>query len=621
MTLIHYRKPEAKVEADSTEYQSETAIVDVFLPENAVSIATLIMNDYQGKNFLNNLNVRDELKVYFRYKDHTPTWTQVFGGYITKLVPTIDTRPGQLLSLMARGYGQALTDMVVTQEYGTESANPTLNTLSEILTDADAETPPPYGKGIIPKYVNEILSGGKAGTNSGYNIDTSKVGSITSDLRYLYFPQKPAFDCLRDICDLVTAANAGSAGPHFIVDPSKRLLVATVGNHENPPADVWPTWFNTDQANSTIEEGTDIKSARFTKLQSEANYILYYGKLHKPVDLDIWTNVPPAGVWDCDYGSMIDDTSYYIVGDRSFRWASDLVLRDESFWYPASKDLALDVTAMGGKYNVPALNLWWRRLAGAGASPTIRLRFVTGIGNYFQTTFTTDDIMPAYEFYNFNLPIGNHWKNANNPNFPGWVVTGSPSWNNINWIQTVLTVVSTSQQIYFWTDGMHFSGHIARAAKDSSLITGDKCKIKTIVDHIGKDDSCNASDDSGVMAQFAYASLLRSSSKPLVGQITLPGHEEIKPGQLCHVHFGKKADGTFNIDKDMRILQHHLHLGSDGYLSILDVTDDVTNSQARTLSVMNNLLQAVNPSFRNREVGSQKSRDIDITQTILEKAY
>lgn len=295
------------------QFQDETLQCEVILRENAPRTCILTANDYQSRNFLGHVDIADNLKVELKYANST-VWTQVFGGWIDDLRPSIGT--SETIGVIAYGYSIALNNMLVRNEYGNESDHPTLDSIQEILTDAS------YG--IIPKYVNKVLA---TATNSGYSIDTTKVANIASDFDFLSFRGEPANKCLEDMINLIRAANVPNAGAHWIVVPSGTtayLCVATVGAHENPPSDVWSTWFNTDQANSTIEVKKDMLIGGFKKQRAEANYILLTGDFLRPTG-ETWTATASA-LWDDDNNpattiSDDSDANDFVVGIDSIQIA------------------------------------------------------------------------------------------------------------------------------------------------------------------------------------------------------------------------------------------------------------------------------------------------------------
>jgi len=608
----YYTTPKIKttVTHDETDIQLEgySVLTDVILVENGVSQAIIKALDSDGETFLNKIDINDNVKVEIQYSDApNAVWTQVFGGWAFDLSPSYTEQQGEIVTVQARGYGLGLVAMNVGEEYGTESSNSTLNTIHEVLTDVN--------KGVIPKWVHKVLN---TATDSGYAFDTTKIADVASDFRYLYWSYKPALNCMDDMIDLISAANAPDAGVHWIVIPdgaTAYLCLATIGAHENPPADIWPTWWNTDQSGSTIEVKKDMLVSKFTKQRSDANYILYHGVLRKPGDQDFWTE-NQSGLWGKTAGSFTDDNADYRVGTYSLK----VTAADPSnieFWYPKDYDAVWDMTKWGGKYNIPTLNFWYKRDSNTVGDLTVFLTNDIYTGNaYFLNLSTT-----ANKWKHFELQVGPYSYLNELATF--WAEAGTPDWSSIIAV-LFFQNPDSGKTGNVWVDGLNFSGWVVRGVRDDTKIGTQKAKVNLIVDNVGKDDSGNAADDSYVMAQLAKAELYRAITTPITGQIVISGKEQILPGQLAHIHFGMKADGNFNIDKNMRMsLVHHCFAPApEGFKTYLTLTDDVKNSRVLQPNVgYNLLLKATNPNFQNRERASQKTREIDITQPILSKNY
>lgn len=606
--------PQQNITIGSYDLSAETLSFDVTLRENAVSSCVLLINDYESKSFVGKCDIADNVKVQFRFADKTSNWTQLFGGWITDLEPTISMDQGEILKVTAIGYGQALVNMLVRQQYGSQSANSSLNTIKEILTDAT------YG--IIPKYVNKVMA---SATDSGFSINTTKAADLTSDFRYLYFPGKPATKCLADMIDLISAANAPAAGAHWTIvpdDTTAYLCLATIGSHENPPADVWPTWWNTDQAGSTIEVKKDMIRSPFHKKRSEANYVLYVGDFRRPPNGDIWTENNSGDWGTVGDMSVNDDNSLYKIGSYSIRL--DVASTSGHAYYPSTANLSLDITQIGTQQNIPRLFMYVRHNDKVDPSAHMpQLRVGTGAfanDDYFFYLFLSSEFPATDEWGTISFPIGPYY--STEEKFVGWGTYGSPSWSDIDYVSLFFTN-DDGGTASVYLDGLHFFGRITRAAYDSGKYPTQNCKMKYIRDDVPKDDSLSASDDSGQMAQFCKAELYRCVIEPTIGQIVIPMQENIKAGQLTHIHFGKQADGSFRVDTNMRctLVRHHFE-PQTGALTYLDVTDDVTNSQgASLLDAYELLLKAVSPNFRDRPTGSLIAGDVDVTQTILAKSY
>lgn len=644
MVLVHHTLPKIKITSthSGTDYQleSETVTTDVVLRENAVSYARLIANDYESSTFLTRCYQTDNLKIEFKYQDGDDTYTQLFGGWIEDLEPFASSKQGELVGITALGYGVALVNMLVRQEYGTQSENPTLNLIQEVLTDAT------YG--IVPKYVDKVLA---TATNSGYSIDTTKVANLASNFKYLYFPGKPALKCLEDMVDLISAANAPGAGAHWIVVPdgtTAYLCVATVGVHENPPRDVWKAWFMGNdltgqypaeaactaaghhwQGNkcwdSTIEVNKDMVTSKFRLYPREANYVLFVGNFRRPANGDIWTN-NNSGDWAVTGTCVVEDENgagLFKIGTHSIRGRLPLAVNFGDFYYPSTVDLNLDVTKIGTERTIPRFGFYLRvngNITRVGSPPIIK--FGTGAkanNDYFYHRIDTE--LPAdNEWGHLSYPIGPLYDLDQSSEWE-WLVSNGPNWNDIDYVSFWIDGANPDGRMY--VDGMYFQGIVTRAASDTTKIGTQKCKMLLVRDDVAKDDSLIDTDDSGQMGQLAKATLYRSVTTPLIGQIEIPLQETIKGGQLAHIHFGKKSDGSFEVDKDMRIIEarHHFSvpLGAKSYLTL---TDDVKNSQPRQpMDDYNRVLLAVAPGFQDRVRGSMLAKDIDIGQTILVKNY
>jgi len=598
-------------------YHTDTQVI---LVENAVNQATVVATDTKGEVFLNKCDLNDIFTVDLRWLSKGPTWTRRFYGRVNDLTP-IFTENGELVTIRARGSEESLLAMLVGEQYGSQSANPTLNTILEVLTD------PVTNKGVIPRWVLKVLN---TDTDSGYALNTTKIADLASDFKYLYWGYKPAINCLDDMLDLISAANAPNAGAHWIAnysDDTCYLCVATVGAHENPPADVWPTWWNTDQAGSTIEVAKDMIVSNFTKQRAKANYVLYHGRVIKPLDLDSWTENNAASWIDLTAGSVSDDpdgkvgAAIKITSNHTGGPAPEL----EIAVYPTTDNLNLNITNMGGKYDVPVFHVWAKIDAATYASNLgFWFIFRDSDNDYYSIgSYNSKEMFAgADRWTEFTLPIGPYWMEAMHaiPNWYNGPFAGmmTPQWSDIQQIGVTYYMEADNQNV--WVDNWYISGSVMRGAKDAAKIASQKAIIQLIVDNVAKDDTCST-DDSGVMAQLAKAELYRSVTTPIIGEICIPGQETILPGQLAHIHFGKK-NGTFNIDKDMRFTQVVDRFNLQGYFSYLTPTDDVKNSRPiQPHKGYNLILEATNPNFQNRERTSVKTRDIDITQPILEVNY
>lgn len=606
MSFPVYNLPRAKITVthNSTDYelQDDVETFDVILRENAGSTAQFLVEDYESRMFLDKCDIADAVKIEFKYTDEAgASYTTIFGGTITGLRPVLGDR--EVLQVNCHGYGVALKNMLVRNEYGNESKNPTLNKIKEVLTDSN--------EGIITKYVNKILG---SATSSGYALTTTKIADLSSDFKYLMFPGKPALKCIEDMIDLVSAANAPSAGAHWIVDPSKNFCLATVGNHENPPADVWPTYWNTDQTGSTIEVKKDMLVTAFHKRRSLASYVLFTGKFRMPANGDFWTENNSTN-WGSNTGYTPEDSGTSKVGSYSILLDKDAAgTGTGETWYPGSGSLNINVNKIGTNVTLPRISFWFYK----SGTTNHRFRLYTGDvanGDYFQ--YDMDYLVPdGATWYRIVQNIGEYLEDRDNK----WdVAGGSETWTDIDHISFRADTVSPTN--FFLVDGLYIDGIITRAAYDSNSYTTE-CKMMHIRDDIPKDDMLTATDDSGQIAQFAKAELYRAAKQPTTAEIMIPMQEKIMAGQLAYIKFGKKSDGNFRIETDYRILEVRHHFALPHPFTYLTITDDVLNSYARgPTSQYNTLLKAATPEFQDHIRSSIIADEVDISQTILEKSY
>jgi hypothetical protein len=468
---------------------------------------------------------------------------------------------------------------------------------------------------------------------SGYNISTLKVPDIASDFRYLYFPGKPAIKCLQDIIDLMSAANAPNAGVHWTCIPdgtTAYLCVATVGNHESPvPIDVWPTWWNGEGGTleetrelNKIEVKKDMIVSNFQKKRSLGNYVLYNGRFRRPSDADKWTE-NNSGDWGVlSDAHVTDEGGLYKVGSNSIKIYLDVATEEGIGYYPDDYSLDMNLSYLATRNVSPQIGFYIYRHAVdmTGAEP---FQILMGTGDpanldyYYTELFTR--VTQADSWMHIALPVGPYTEYGIN-NVSGWAKSGGGDWEHIDWVGFYYSAFADNAALY--VDGLRIEGLLTRAAYDSNKFSTQKCKMVTIRDNVPKDDSLSADDDTGEMGQFAKAELRRAIYTPIVGQICVSLQESMRGGQLGHIHFGKKADGTFRINTDMRIPVVRHHLGRDGAKSFLDLTDDVKNSRAVGVTdAYEMLMKATSPQFQDRIFGSLISGDVDVAMTILEKPY
>ena len=585
----------------AVNYTPEVTKVDIHRIENGFDSGTIYIADTQFLNYGSRAAAGDAITL--QVKDASDAgYTTIFNGIIRVCLPSVDSK-GQLLVLKCDGAGYGLAECLCGQEYGVDSRNPTYDTIGEIVGAGDV------GVGVLHSWVNHYLGTGAA---SGYAY-TSDLEAMTGTINYISFPYKPANRCIDDLADLVTAIKAGTAGPHWIVDTDSMLRMKLVNDTQAG----WTKYYGNSAANATLVQGTDFLATEFQDLDPEANCVLFYGGWRRPSNGDLWTEGTSASLWDhtATHIDVINDP-LSIVGDDCIRIESPDGSNGYA-WIPSAQTAGWDFTSIGTEQNIPSLN-WYARVNDNTFGLALLMMW-TSAGNYyyydFTSAFTVND-----KWYHFSLPIGTYYNFIEEKTTPKWTVTGAPNWNNIN---CVMFMFGGSIGKYLYIDGLHMGGaSVCRVAKNSTNITAKKLRTRIIVDDVGKDDSLKAADDSGLMAQMAYAELLRLQTTPKIGTVTTPMIRDLLAGQWLHVHALTKADGTFAVDKDMRATEIHQIVSEQGFFTNVQVTDDLTNTHARKrYDDINKVLGAFRPEWQDRQAASLKASGIDINVTRLEKDY
>lgn len=586
--------------------------INVRRVENGVDQALLTFADTESAYYDDHITSGDTVVVQV---DNAAATLLSGKAYLAR--PTL-TDQGEVTVLQVDGSGYGLSQMLVADEYGTQSNNPTLDTIKEIVENA--------AEGIKDEYVNDILN---SGVTSGFTY-LSAVETIAGTIPYIEFPYKPADKCLNDLCDLVTALKAGAAGPHWIVTNDNHICIATVGNHGAPAATKWPTWLNSTTDN-TLEQGVDFTTFNFETLDKAANYVLYHGKFMRPVH-DVWTESAAAAWGGPALGEVIsDDAGNYVVGDNSVELHNNNVIAQSTMWYPSARTLGLDLTVCGGEKN-PAELCFYGRVEYANALTSLYVRCWTSAGNYYE-----HDIASAIDlgggaaagsvnFVHFRLPLGPYFPADKYPGFTAWTPVLAGDWTNINAFEFEQNGVAMSLN-KFYIDDLRIEGTVLRAARQAAAYSAtDPCKMTVVTDNIGKDDTLKSgtpgTTDQGTVALMAKAEWYRMSSTPTVGYVTTPMIKGALPGQLVHIHAKKKRDGTFTVDANMRILKAIHNLGEQGATTTFELTSDVLNGRARSrFGDINQVLRQARPEFQDRQASSIKMPDLDVTQAILTESY
>jgi hypothetical protein len=597
--------PQNQLTLGSTVITGKLSSATVPRLENGFDTATLDLPDALSDLYPSTVTVGTAFQLDVKDANEA-AYTTISKGIVR--FPILPQGNKEIIQLKCDGSGYGLGDTVCAQEYGNQSRNPTLDTLLEILTDAT--------NGLIPKWVNKILG---SATDSGFSYTTTAVDTITGAVPYLYYPYKPCNKSIDDLIDLVTAIKAGTAGPHFIVTTDDVLHVKLIDASQASWTKYYGGATNT-AGQATLVQGIDFTDSNFEPIGPESNYIIYNGVWRRPSSGDLWTEGVAAD-WGHNGTTLVTDESgagLFIVGAQSLKTVPDGG-GCETYW-PSTKDALWNFKTFK-EFEKPTLSFHIRSSGRGLLLPWWQIRLVDTDGDQLLADYSGS--LPADDVWqHIELPVGPFFKENHTAN--SWTLeTGSFDWETVDYLQ--FESADSGGTVYY--DGLHFGGaQITRIAKNSTNITANKLKVKVVTDNIGKDDTlaCGTvgTTDQGFMAQMAYAELLRLQTSSIVGTVTVSMLKDALPGQWFHIHAKKKADGTFNIDKDMRATKVTHNISSSGYFTTLELTDDLTNSHPRPrYEDRNKVSAATRPEYQDRQASSIKAGDIDIRVTPLEEDY
>ena len=583
--------PKYKLTLGATEFINDAMIsAKVTRVENGFDSALIVLDDTSYYP----ATVTDGTTVQLDVKDYSDaSYTTILKGIVR--FPTANiSKEGRTLPLTCLGSGRGLGKMLVGYEFGSQSINPSVDTVTEIVSDAT--------HGIIPKYVNHILG---SAIDSGFNYTVST--SVANSIPYVNFPYKPALGCLQDLVDLVTAQQVGAAGIHFIVTTDDILHMKFISATQVG----WAQYYGGSQANATLDYGSDYFSISLEKMAPESNYVLYYGNWKRPSNGDAWTGADCDDIWTLKYDGVLSvDTTNHIVNDSSLKCLNDVVGGSlHGCYIPVGYQAGWDFSGFTD-FNVPTMNFYFRK---HGVITGIEVRIfnydaggaVTGYG----VTDITADITADDKWYHFSLPLGPYYNTPERyANFK-WYGSPAIDWADLDCIMFHMT--HTAENAYFNIDGFYIGdANICRVAWNSDL-PGGEAEMRLITDDIGKDDSLKAADDSGLMAQLAYSELLRLQKPAYVGTVETPMIKDALPGQL------------FNIQTvDYRVTKLVHTLSPDGCKTMFSITDDVTNGRARArYEDINKQYANIRPEFQDRQASSIKAGSVDWRIARLVKDY
>lgn len=434
---------------------------------------------------------------------------------------------------------------------------------------------------------------------------------------------------------------------------NKVLLACTF---RKPASDIWsedggPTW-GTYDATATYDNAQFVVGSHSLLLEptnSPAMGTIYYpgstlltgnAAAGQPVvavtsiadlevgdEVTVWDNTPTTeratilSIAGLNLTMTVNLTNAYQVADAAY-------VRRNAHW---------DFTACSSQNTIPTFNFYVHaNNALAFAYPVLlctdRIPLVGGAAtDYFETTLDEYINPVANKWVHISLPIGPHY--AIDPSKQlhdgtdefEWNVVNNADWAEINFICLDLTGNNAWDK---WFDDIHFAGKLVREAYDASEITATQKEHQKILRlDTAVDDSLHATVDTGTAARLCYAELLRRVQTPRVALIKIPGAETILPGQTMHVHAGLKkgfnlADTTpFRIDDDFRVKELKHVFNSQGFQTVLNLTDDVTNSHAVGVPTAYSLLKEYAGALAHSEAKDLKASGMDRLLTRLSKSY
>jgi hypothetical protein len=601
--------PQVKAVVGTTTYQGNALVGgQIIRVENGFDTATVTFAD---RKCINRATITKGAAISIYFKDYQETaWTTVFTGVIRFLRE--ETNPTEILTAKCDGAGYPFLNMLCAREYGSQAqasdvAGTLMDSIQEILVDAN--------DGIITKYTEHVLG---STNDSGYTF-TATIEPIAGEIKYVYYPYKPCSKAIEDLCDIVTAIKAGGAGPHWIVLPTSEFLLTTVGAHSVIVAAAgWPTYYGGTALLSTLIQGIDFVQNSFESLEKDANYVAYYGQWRRPGNGDFWTEENVV-LWGHTGGGVLDllDSHTAIVGTHSL--VCDLISAGGYFWYPLAQNAAWNFSVFD-RNHIPTLNFYARR---SDTLTAVNVTLNEDEANYWNYNFISTMTSPN-EWYHYSIPFGPFWTVLEGSY---WEKVGAPVWNAIDYVKFGVSYTAGAD---FFVDGLYFGDvPICRIAREQYPgeggtlgQTANPVKMKIIVDDVGKDDSLLATDDSGVMAQIAYAELLKGRTTPMIGTFTTKMLKDALPGELFHIHARPNSLGAFQVHGDFRTTKLTHIWDKQGFWTHYDVTSDVVNHSARSRwTDLNRVLEDARPEFQDRQASNIKAGTVDVSAVTFEHEY
>lgn len=575
-------------------------------PENNISSLAFTINDYKSKNYIDLLDNFTQIELSLANKNST--YTKTFNGAIHSVAPKM-TMQGEVLEVQAWGYEIGMAKTHCNTSYGLESIHYAYYTPQDIVED------------IITDYVNKSFAG--ASTEWDLVNDTEDTHNDLS-ITTLNSPYLDNFTLINRLADLVSghAMAESEVGVHWMVYPDKHFYFKKIDADSTDG--VWTRYYT--GASTTFAESQNIIARDFTKqIDDYANRVILASAFRKP-EADMWTEDggPVWGTSACTATYEVAPTP--LVGSHLLDISPTAPAGGWSWAYHPSTYSATsywDFTKCGSKNNVPKLNFYFQTNADAVWNNSAIILWTDlalfGGGHadaYFD--FMPRDVMTALsnKWLLFSVPIGPYWaydpalqKDDGTANF-NWTDAGG-DWSEIHGF-AVLIARDDTYSIYL--DDLHFSGKIIRECYDTSAITATTKERQVFVRlDTALDDTLNVNDNTGTAALLCASELYKRLATPITGTLSVPLKEDMLPGQIIHVHAGKKPDGSFRFDLDMRIkeLTHTISTPPSGFRTLLNLTSDVSNTHAPGVPDAWGLVQEYAGALKHGEAGDLKASGVD----------
>ena len=587
----YIQMPVIKLTLGSTSFEANPLVIEAHIPkqENA---AGLIGKITLADTYLVPDTVTADTTVKLEIKQQGGSYptNPLFAG-VVQVPRVVDTSEGKRLELSCLDNGLGIGRMTVSQEYGSQSVNPTIDTITEIASD------------IITNQVNKIFGG----SASGYSY-TTDLETITDEIKYVMWGYKPGLFCLQDLMDVITAFHAGSTpGPSFIVTTDNVFHLKTVGADRTD----WHTYYGNSSDTATLTYGRDWFSRDFALTGRGPNYVIKYGGWRRPSNGDAWTATDAHTIWTGINGSgyqttLSTDTTNHIVGGSSLKALTTAVGGAQAGCYITPPSGSWDFSSFTD-FNTPTLNFYIRR-HGAINGLTITLQNLSGGTVVADGVQNLDsEVSDADKWYHFSFPVGPYYNTGEKFSDFKWYGSGSLDWSTID---RVMFFYNAPENSYLNIDGFHFGGaDICRVAYNSNASIFYQ---NLTVDDQAYDDSLVASDDSGLLAKLCLADLLREQKVSTSGTLTTPIIPDALPGQFFKINTA-----------DYRATKLEHHITPHGLTTDFTFTNDLYNGRVKPrYDTQEAQLQQIRPEWQDRQAAQMKTAGkVDIRVARLVKSY